>query len=102
MCLCWYERPNERPLFDRLENILRKLLPNDIAEHFVKLNEPYSKRNSTNYTDGKSDYLVMMSPLKNKFQLDEETSSIKETHLSDGDNPLVSNDNFKEVIELTV
>ncbi|XP_055309598.1 platelet-derived growth factor receptor alpha-like [Sitodiplosis mosellana] len=60
MLSCWGNIPESRPLFDELEKSLSKLLPANIRQRFVKLNEPYSKSNVEKYKCGTTDYTVLM------------------------------------------
>lgn len=58
MLSCWRFDPQSRPLFDDLEKCLTKLMENEVAERYVRLNEPYFRLNLTN---PRADYLSMLA-----------------------------------------
>lgn len=60
MLSCWRVNPESRPLFEELEMSISQFLENDMAEHYVNLNEPYLEANVNNYKQGKTDYIALM------------------------------------------
>lgn len=45
---CWRIIPGSRPPFDELAKRFFRMLDEDVADHYVGLNEPYEKWNATN------------------------------------------------------
>lgn len=61
MYSCWNEHSNLRPLFGNLEQTIYKLLDENVAEHYVVLNDLYVKCNAIPFSNGNTDYLAMMA-----------------------------------------
>lgn len=59
MLSCWRVKPESRPLFNELEQTIVHLMGNGIGEHYVKLNETYSKQN-LKPTSNPTDYFALL------------------------------------------
>lgn len=67
MLSCWNETPESRPLFNQLAEELSNMLDQNVSEHYISLNEPYSKENETRSSS--ADYLKLIkSPQNNLTQ----------------------------------
>ncbi|XP_055308073.1 platelet-derived growth factor receptor alpha-like [Sitodiplosis mosellana] len=60
MLACWRKVPESRPSFDELEIKLSKFLDTNVANQYIKLNEPYLKANVEKYEGGKTDFISLM------------------------------------------
>lgn len=58
---CWKANAESRPLFDALEKRLGRMLEKGVSDHYLDLNDPYMQMNANNYTDGRTDYLAMLT-----------------------------------------
>lgn len=59
---CWYAEPEHRPRFEVLERRLGDMLPEDVAQEFVDMNDQYMQVNIAEGRD-KGDYLsVLLAP----------------------------------------
>lgn len=63
MLSCWEQEPQSRPSFVDLQQRLRQMLRNDIAQHYVELNGPYIQMNAMKFGNGAIDYLAAPAPL---------------------------------------
>lgn len=61
MLSCWRLVPESRPNFDKLEEMIGKLLPNGVDRHYVCLNEPYVQANVLNKCRSQTDYFALMT-----------------------------------------
>ncbi|XP_046395603.1 vascular endothelial growth factor receptor 1 isoform X2 [Ischnura elegans] len=59
MCDCWKAKPNERPSFTELTDILGGMLEDAVKRHYIDLNSPYMSMNDQ--AKQATDYLGMMS-----------------------------------------
>ena len=66
MLSCWRVNPETRPLFNELERSIFKLLDTNVAEYYVKLNEPYVKANVEKFEHGMTDYIALMGTPKSR------------------------------------
>lgn len=73
MLSCWNETPESRPLFDQLVEEFSNMLDQNMSEHYISLNEPYSKENETRLSSGQTDYLKLIRSPQNN--LPDETSN---------------------------
>ncbi|KAJ6629276.1 Vascular endothelial growth factor receptor 1 [Pseudolycoriella hygida] len=60
MLQCWSRDPESRPLFNILEEKLRKVMDNEVAQYYVNLNEQYVQINAYNARQGEFDYITIM------------------------------------------
>ena len=61
MLSCWDEMPESRPLFDELASKFSNMLDQNVSEHYISLNEKYSKHNRTRLNSiDKTNYLKFM------------------------------------------
>lgn len=63
---CWQAIPESRPLFDKLEECIVKILGGTLAEQYIELNEPYVESNINRFKNGNIDYLALMNPSESK------------------------------------
>lgn len=61
MLSCWRVNPIKRPFFNQLERNISKLLESSVAEHYIRLNEPYEEENANNLKSGQIDYIALMA-----------------------------------------
>lgn len=66
MLSCWRVNPETRPMFNELERSLFKLLDTNVAEYYVRLNEPYVKANVEKFEHGMTDYIALMGTPKSR------------------------------------
>uniref|UniRef100_A0A6P4EV92 Vascular endothelial growth factor receptor 1 n=1 Tax=Drosophila rhopaloa TaxID=1041015 RepID=A0A6P4EV92_DRORH len=60
MLECWRKNPESRPLFTELEKRFARLLGEDVANHYLDLNNPYMQSNIEYMKNQPTDYLSMM------------------------------------------
>ncbi|XP_017854588.1 vascular endothelial growth factor receptor 1 isoform X2 [Drosophila busckii] len=60
MLECWRKSPDSRPLFNVLERRFANMLGEDVANHYLDLNDPYMRSNTENMKNNPTDYLSMM------------------------------------------
>lgn len=60
MMSCWKEKPEERPPFNKLEEILTKILGPIDADYYIGMNEPYDEANNERFNSGQTDYLALL------------------------------------------
>ncbi|XP_030384764.1 vascular endothelial growth factor receptor 1 isoform X2 [Scaptodrosophila lebanonensis] len=60
MLECWRTNPESRPLFNELETRFAALLSEDVASHYMDLNDPYLRSNSEYMKNRPTDYLALM------------------------------------------
>ncbi|XP_031632064.1 vascular endothelial growth factor receptor 3-like [Contarinia nasturtii] len=60
MLSCWCVQPEKRPLFNKLESNISKLLGETVSEHYVDLNDPYVQANASRFNSGKTDYFALL------------------------------------------
>ncbi|KFB47565.1 AGAP008813-PA-like protein [Anopheles sinensis] len=46
MLLCWSENPNLRPTFDKLAMVFNAMLPKELQDHYMALNDPFMQANN--------------------------------------------------------
>lgn len=63
MLSCWNETPESRPLFHELAKKISRMLDQNVAEHYISLNEPYYKENETRSIFDQTDYLKLITSL---------------------------------------
>lgn len=67
MLSCWDETPESRPLFHQLVNKFSKMLEQNVTEHYILLNEPYSKENEARSNFVEIDYLGLITSPEIQF-----------------------------------
>ncbi|XP_030080356.1 vascular endothelial growth factor receptor 1 isoform X3 [Drosophila hydei] len=60
MLECWRKSPESRPLFNVLERRFANMLGEDVANHYLDLNDPYMRSNSEYMKNRPTDYLSLM------------------------------------------
>lgn len=65
MLSCWHFYPKSRPLFDKLEKIISKLLKNDVTKDCISKTEFFLKANGINFDHEQPDYLTGTTALDN-------------------------------------
>ncbi|XP_043070362.1 vascular endothelial growth factor receptor 1 isoform X9 [Drosophila grimshawi] len=60
MLECWRKSPESRPLFDELEKRFGTMLGEDVATHYLDLNDPYMRSNTEYMKNRATDYLSLM------------------------------------------
>ncbi|XP_013100900.2 vascular endothelial growth factor receptor 1 isoform X5 [Stomoxys calcitrans] len=60
MLECWSTNPERRPLFNVLKERFALMLGEEIASHYVDLNEPYLRVNTEYMKRNQTDYLALM------------------------------------------
>lgn len=63
MLSCWDFFPKSRPLFDKLEKIISKLLTNDVTEDCIAKTEYFLKANGINFDHEQPGYLAGITAL---------------------------------------
>ncbi|XP_058170203.1 platelet-derived growth factor receptor alpha-like [Anopheles ziemanni] len=46
MCMCWKADPKLRPSFANLANMFNAMIPSDLQDHYMSLNDPYNDENN--------------------------------------------------------
>ncbi|KRG02703.1 uncharacterized protein Dmoj_GI14251, isoform B [Drosophila mojavensis] len=60
MLECWRKSPESRPLFNVLERRFADMLGEDVANHYLDLNDPYMRSNTEYMKNRPTDYLSLM------------------------------------------
>ncbi|KPU73300.1 uncharacterized protein Dana_GF15270, isoform B [Drosophila ananassae] len=60
MLECWRKNPESRPLFNALEKRFANMLGEDVANHYLDLNNPYMQSNLEYMKKQETDYLALM------------------------------------------
>ncbi|XP_030556621.1 vascular endothelial growth factor receptor 1 isoform X6 [Drosophila novamexicana] len=60
MLECWRKNPESRPLFNVLERRFANILGEDVANHYLDLNDPYMRSNTEYMKNRPTDYLSLM------------------------------------------
>ncbi|XP_033173386.1 vascular endothelial growth factor receptor 1 isoform X9 [Drosophila mauritiana] len=60
MLECWRKNPESRPLFAELEKRFANMLGEDVASHYLDLNNPYMQSNIEYMKKQSTDYLALM------------------------------------------
>ncbi|KAH8325621.1 hypothetical protein KR067_002519 [Drosophila pandora] len=60
MLECWRKNPESRPLFNALEKRFANMLNEDVANHYLDLNNPYMQSNLEYMKKQETDYLALM------------------------------------------
>ncbi|XP_068143808.1 vascular endothelial growth factor receptor 1 isoform X3 [Drosophila tropicalis] len=60
MLECWRKSPESRPLFNELERRFASMLTEDVANHYLDLNNPYMQSNMQYMKTQPTDYLALM------------------------------------------
>ncbi|SPP79792.1 blast:Platelet-derived growth factor receptor alpha [Drosophila guanche] len=60
MLECWRKNPESRPLFAELEKRFATMLGEDVASHYLDLNNPYMQTNMEYMKNQSTDYLALM------------------------------------------
>ncbi|KAH8409381.1 hypothetical protein KR222_002180, partial [Zaprionus bogoriensis] len=60
MLECWRKSPESRPLFNVLERRFANMLGEDVANHYLDLNDPYMRTNTEYMKNRPTDYLSLM------------------------------------------
>ncbi|XP_017068456.2 LOW QUALITY PROTEIN: platelet-derived growth factor receptor alpha-like [Drosophila eugracilis] len=60
MLECWRKNPESRPLFAELEKRFADMLGEDVANHYLDLNNPYLQSNMESMKNQSTDYLALM------------------------------------------
>ncbi|KAH8374479.1 hypothetical protein KR200_003893, partial [Drosophila serrata] len=60
MLECWRKNPESRPLFNELEKRFATMLGEDVANHYLDLNNPYLQSNMEYMKNQQTDYLALM------------------------------------------
>ncbi|KAH8412133.1 hypothetical protein KR009_000017, partial [Drosophila setifemur] len=60
MLECWRKNPESRPLFNELEKRFATMLGEDVANHYLDLNNPYMQNNVEYMRNQPTDYLALM------------------------------------------
>ncbi|XP_040163745.1 vascular endothelial growth factor receptor 2 isoform X2 [Anopheles arabiensis] len=62
MLNCWNVKPDSRPSFKDLKSRFNAMLPDDMRDHYLELNEPYLQMNAEKMERGDTDYLANLGP----------------------------------------
>lgn len=62
MLNCWNVKPDTRPSFKDLKSRFNAMLPEELRNHYIDLNEPYLAMNTEKEQRGEPDYLVSLGP----------------------------------------
>ncbi|XP_062547592.1 vascular endothelial growth factor receptor 1-like isoform X3 [Armigeres subalbatus] len=62
MLNCWNVKPDSRPTFKDLKSRFNAMLPEEMRNHYVDLNEPYLAMNAEKEQRGEPDYLASLGP----------------------------------------
>ncbi|XP_055305923.1 vascular endothelial growth factor receptor 3-like [Sitodiplosis mosellana] len=60
MLSCWQLIPKSRPLFDKLEEEITKMMDRSVSEHYIIMNEPYLEVNVNRFSSGQTDYFALL------------------------------------------
>ncbi|XP_058815149.1 vascular endothelial growth factor receptor 1 isoform X2 [Topomyia yanbarensis] len=62
MLNCWNVKPDTRPSFKDLKSRFNAMLPEELRDHYIDLNEPYLAMNAEKEQRGDPDYLASLGP----------------------------------------
>ncbi|XP_053666437.1 vascular endothelial growth factor receptor 1 [Anopheles marshallii] len=62
MLNCWNVKPDSRPSFKDLKSRFNAMLPDEMRDHYLELNEPYLQMNAEKQERGDTDYLANLGP----------------------------------------
>ncbi|XP_021702029.1 vascular endothelial growth factor receptor 1 isoform X3 [Aedes aegypti] len=62
MLNCWNVKPDSRPSFKDLKSRFNAMLPEEMRNHYIDLNEPYLAMNAEKDQRGEPDYLASLGP----------------------------------------
>ncbi|XP_058119992.1 vascular endothelial growth factor receptor 1-like [Anopheles ziemanni] len=62
MLNCWNVKPDSRPSFKDLKSRFNAMLPDELRDHYMELNEPYLQMNAEKVERGDTDYLANLGP----------------------------------------
>ncbi|XP_035905716.1 vascular endothelial growth factor receptor 1-like isoform X3 [Anopheles stephensi] len=62
MLNCWNVKPDSRPSFKDLKSRFNAMLPDEMRDHYLELNEPYLQMNAEKVERGDTDYLANLGP----------------------------------------
>ncbi|ETN63977.1 pdgf/vegf receptor [Anopheles darlingi] len=62
MLNCWNVKPDSRPTFQDLKSRFNAMLPDEMRDHYMELNEPYLAMNAEKIERGETDYLANLGP----------------------------------------
>nr|XP_029709178.1 vascular endothelial growth factor receptor 1 isoform X11 [Aedes albopictus] len=62
MLNCWNVKPDSRPSFKDLKSRFNAMLPEEMRNHYIDLNEPYLAMNAEKEQRGEPDYLASLGP----------------------------------------
>ncbi|XP_058451061.1 vascular endothelial growth factor receptor 1 isoform X2 [Malaya genurostris] len=62
MLNCWNVKPDTRPSFKDLKSRFNAMLPEELRDHYIDLNEPYLAMNAEKEQRGEPDYLTSLGP----------------------------------------
>ncbi|XP_053673665.1 vascular endothelial growth factor receptor 1 [Anopheles nili] len=62
MLNCWNVKPDSRPSFKDLKSRFNAMLPDEMRDHYLELNEPYLQMNTEKLERGETDYLANLGP----------------------------------------
>ncbi|XP_058060772.1 vascular endothelial growth factor receptor 1 [Anopheles bellator] len=62
MLNCWNVKPDSRPSFKDLKSRFNAMLPDEMRDHYLELNEPYLAMNAEKMERGDTDYLANLGP----------------------------------------
>uniref|UniRef100_A0A2M4A517 Putative vascular endothelial growth factor receptor 1 n=2 Tax=Anopheles triannulatus TaxID=58253 RepID=A0A2M4A517_9DIPT len=62
MLNCWNVKPDSRPTFKDLKSRFNAMLPDEMRDHYMELNEPYLAMNAEKIERGETDYLANLGP----------------------------------------
>uniref|UniRef100_W4VRJ9 Protein tyrosine kinase n=1 Tax=Corethrella appendiculata TaxID=1370023 RepID=W4VRJ9_9DIPT len=62
MLNCWNVKPDSRPSFKELKYRFEAMLPDEIKNHYIDLNQPYLAMNDEQKDNGEIDYLAALGP----------------------------------------
>ncbi|XP_035776814.1 platelet-derived growth factor receptor alpha-like isoform X4 [Anopheles albimanus] len=62
MLNCWNVKPDSRPSFKDLKSRFNAMLPDEMRDHYMELNEPYLAMNAEKIERGDTDYLANLGP----------------------------------------
>ncbi|XP_055641478.1 vascular endothelial growth factor receptor 1 isoform X2 [Toxorhynchites rutilus septentrionalis] len=62
MLNCWNVKPDSRPSFKDLKSRFNAMLPEELKNHYIDLNEPYLAMNTEKEQRGEPDYLASLGP----------------------------------------
>ncbi|XP_055592235.1 vascular endothelial growth factor receptor kdr-like isoform X4 [Uranotaenia lowii] len=62
MLNCWNVKPDSRPTFKDLKSRFNAMLPEELRNHYIDLNEPYLAVNAEKEKRGETDYLANWGP----------------------------------------